>query len=265
MNEFEMSLFENALDSIDHGLEHFDQYQLTNRLRDAKQCVINLISGIDLLILQAVEKNLGEDEIYKKKKNGEPDYNRTIDPIDGLKKLNISKSRYGPDDQEKSSYSDLKRLRNFAIHHSKQKYKMAFFEFDVSYLVLYMVRFTKEFLNSDIRIYLPEHTQELILELIKDKDWFQLVEREEILSNFRFMQYESITDGCQSPVSVEPCLNCHEYMISIDENLFKVGYCINCFTKYQMARCLRCDCLVPSYDMEFCLCDSCQVYFRDYY
>ena len=67
----------------------------------------------------------------------------------------------------------------------------------------------------------------------------------------------SITEGERCPVADFPCWNCNQNYISINNELYPYGYCINCGEKNEIQECLRCGVLYPSEDGEENLCGNC--------
>jgi hypothetical protein len=80
---FQWDLFENSVDSLNHGLEHYERYREYEYPSDAKQCVINLFVSIDTMLLFIVQKEIGEDFIYRKNKKGEITKN-TISSLEAI-------------------------------------------------------------------------------------------------------------------------------------------------------------------------------------
>ena len=65
------------------------------------------------------------------------------------------------------------------------------------------------------------------------------------------------TEGERCPVADFPCWNCNQNYISINNELYPYGYCINCGEKNEIQECLRCGVLYPSEDGEENLCGYC--------
>lgn len=69
--------------------------------------------------------------------------------------------------------------------------------------------------------------------------------------------YSVIKEGGNLPVADFPCWNCNENYISIDNDLYTYGHCINCGEQNEILECLRCYTLYSSDDGDTNFCNSC--------
>lgn len=64
------SLYDNAIDSLQHGLVHYMAYDEGGEISDIKQGIMNLVNAVDLLVLEKVrqkdEKLIYENDILDK-------------------------------------------------------------------------------------------------------------------------------------------------------------------------------------------------------
>ncbi len=78
-----------------------------------------------------------------------------------------------------------------------------------------------------------------------------------IKSEVDTLSYSAIKDGGNSPVADFPCWNCYQNYISIDNDLYPYGHCINCGEENEMRRCIRCGTLYSVEDGGENLCNYC--------
>lgn len=71
------------------------------------------------------------------------------------------------------------------------------------------------------------------------------------------LAYLVIKEGGNSPVADFPCWNCNQNYISIDNNLYTYGHCINCGEENEILKCIRCGTLYYDEDGERDLCNCC--------
>lgn len=69
--------------------------------------------------------------------------------------------------------------------------------------------------------------------------------------------YSSIKEGNSLPVADFSCWNCNENYISIDDELYPYGHCINCGEENEILKCIRCEALYSSEDGEKDFCNYC--------
>lgn len=71
------------------------------------------------------------------------------------------------------------------------------------------------------------------------------------------LSYLAVKDEGNSPVADFPCWNCYQNYISIDNDLYPYGHCINCGEKNEILRCIRCETLYSTEDGGKDLCNYC--------
>ncbi|UZQ48849.1 hypothetical protein [Clostridium kluyveri] len=71
------------------------------------------------------------------------------------------------------------------------------------------------------------------------------------------LSYLAVKDGGSSPVADFPCWNCNQNYISIDNDLYTYGHCINCGEENEILKCIRCDTLYYAEDGGKDLCNYC--------
>lgn len=69
--------------------------------------------------------------------------------------------------------------------------------------------------------------------------------------------YSSIKEGDSLPVADFSCWNCNENYISIDDDLYPYGHCINCGEENEILKCTRCGTLYSSENGEKGFCNYC--------
>ena len=113
--------------------------------------------------------------------------------------------------------------------------------------------------------YVPESISFFDDEKLKDfirklKDYIK-DDMNPIKSEVDLRSYNAIKDGEGLPVANIPCWNCNQNYISLDENLYPYGKCINCGEENEILVCERCGNVYPADEgEEFCginLCDYC--------
>lgn len=75
------------------------------------------------------------------------------------------------------------------------------------------------------------------------------------------MKYMSIKDGGNSPVANFSCWNCNKELVSLNDNLYQYGYCINCGEDNDPKECIKCESIVPSDEGGLDLCENCYARF----
>ena len=70
-------------------------------------------------------------------------------------------------------------------------------------------------------------------------------------------RYSIIKDGDNLPVANFPCWNCNENYISINNDLYNYGYCINCGDENEIFQCIRCYTLYSGEEGDDNFCNYC--------
>jgi hypothetical protein len=71
------------------------------------------------------------------------------------------------------------------------------------------------------------------------------------------MKYEVAVHGGEADVADFPCTNCGEEYISLNDEIYPYGYCINCGEENEIHNCLRCGCVFGDDDGDGEFCNSC--------
>lgn len=71
------------------------------------------------------------------------------------------------------------------------------------------------------------------------------------------LSYLAIKDGGNLPVADFPCWNCNQNYISIDNDLYTYGHCINCGEENDILKCIRCGTLYSTEDGGEDFCNYC--------
>lgn len=71
------------------------------------------------------------------------------------------------------------------------------------------------------------------------------------------LSYLCVKDGGNSQVADFPCWNCNQNYISIDNDLYTYGHCINCGEENRILECIRCGTLYSAEDEGEDLCNYC--------
>lgn len=69
--------------------------------------------------------------------------------------------------------------------------------------------------------------------------------------------YLAIKERGNSPVADFPCWNCNQNYISVDNNLYTYGHCINCGEENEILKCIRCGTLYSAENSGGDLCNYC--------
>lgn len=69
--------------------------------------------------------------------------------------------------------------------------------------------------------------------------------------------YLAIKKGENSPVADFPCWNCNQNYISVDNNIYTYGHCINCGEENEILKCIRCGKIYSAEDGGEDLCNCC--------
>lgn len=78
-----------------------------------------------------------------------------------------------------------------------------------------------------------------------------------IKSDVDSSRYSIIKDGDSLPVADFPCWNCNENYISINNDLYNYGYCINCGERNEVFECIRCYTLYSGEEGNKNFCNYC--------
>ena len=71
------------------------------------------------------------------------------------------------------------------------------------------------------------------------------------------LSYLAVKDGGNLPVADFPCWNCYQNYISVDNDVYPYGHCINCGEEIEILRCIRCETIYSVEDGSGDLCNYC--------
>lgn len=257
-----LTLFENAIDSIEHGLYHLSRYPEELIISDAKQSIMNLINGLDLLILEKL-RSIDADAIFENKDNA-----NTLKAEQAYRKIKDHLSEE-IEDWEFKAYSILKKLRNNAVH-----FEFSFGEDNIkniSLLIHLCIRFIETELDKEIEELLSEENYHRCRRVLKDLPFGEIIEERYVASiEADIYTYAYSTKGMYSAVLDSPCGNCGREGISIAEDFYTFGKCVFCEEQYNIQCCERCG---HHFDADWegtevhedgdYLCDGCMDYYND--
>ncbi|RED83285.1 hypothetical protein [Cohnella phaseoli] len=254
------NLFENAIDSIDHGLQHLSDYPDELSLSDAKQSIMNLINGLDLLILEKL-RSLDEEAIFENKSKS-----NTLKAEEAYKRIK-NELNEEIEDWEFKAYAILKRLRNNAVH-----YEFSFGDDNIkniSLLIHLCLRFIETELDMEIEELISNDNYQRCRRVLKDLPFGEIIEERYVDAiEADIYAYSYSTKGMYSAVLDAPCGNCGREGISIAEDFYPYGKCVFCEEQYNIQACERCG---HEFDADWegvqvhedgdYLCDGCNDYY----
>lgn len=156
MANLELNLFENAIDSIKHSIEHYIDSQ--NKLRDYKYTILHLAQGVTLLLkerLRMEHENFIYQDIAKE--------NKTVDVETLLLRLE-KVARIQLDKEELSFIRNLITTRN-EVEHYKVELNPNAVNSLVTNCVFFLTRFTKNELKKDFSIEIGDDIWKKLLEI----------------------------------------------------------------------------------------------------
>jgi hypothetical protein len=241
---YELDLFDNAIDSLHHGLIHYMDYIESKSLSDIKQAIMNLVNSIDLLILEKVRRSKGDDAIFETDKT-DPfglGYRKTISTEKAYKL--IKADVYQISTWEFKAYKVLKILRNSATH--------SFFSFgdgseeNIVFLLHYIARFLDLELDQEIEDILENKELRFYQEKIRNLAYGFILQSRvyaAIEEEIKWMNFSSIKGGGTPVVAEWSCYECGREGISLDKDLAPYGTCAFCGTEHRIGVCSACETL----------------------
>ena len=193
-----LDLFDNALTSIVHGLEHY-----ADGIKDAtnyKFAILQIFQGIELILKERLSREhwVLIFEKVEKPKGKTVDFDRSVERLRTI--CNVSLVKY------LDKLSLMRRTRNEIEH-----YKVNISRDEASTLVGSNVPFLVEFLENELGTQLKEHLEEEV--------WRELLLIEKVYANAKKQADEAIAglrrdekDGGYNPIWI--CASCDEsYMV----------------------------------------------------
>ncbi|MFC5404313.1 hypothetical protein [Cohnella soli] len=238
--EHELDLFENAIDSLQHGLAHYMEYEENQEVTDIKQAIMNLVNSIDLMILEKLRR-FDEEQIYESEQQDKYGlgYRKTIHVDKAYRKIRDEIDAITTD--EFKAYEILKILRNSATHAS--------FTFgsnsksNIVFLLHYIARFLEDELETEIDEFLSTEEFHFYNQTIKGMSFGEVLQDRidaAIEAEIDWLNFRSIKDGGTGVVASWPCHECSKVGISVDEDLAPIGECAFCGHKHKVGVCEVC-------------------------
>jgi hypothetical protein len=236
----ELSLFDNAIDSLKHGLSHYMAYDEDGQISDIKQAIMNLVNAIDLFVLEKVRQK-DENLIYENDKTDKYGigYRQTIKADKAYKIIKGDVDQITP--EEFKAYEILKILRNSATHSSFSFGKDG--ESNIVFLLHYIARFLDNELQVDIEDLLEEDEFKFYHDKIRDLDYGEVLQERidaAIKSKIEWMNFRSLKNGGMPVVAEWDCHECGRRGISLDEELAPFGECAYCGHEHRVGICEVC-------------------------
>ncbi|MDE3841058.1 hypothetical protein C0966_17490 (plasmid) [Bacillus methanolicus] len=238
----ELDLYNNAIDSLKHGLAHYIEYEEQESISDIKQAIMNLVNAIDLFILEKVRRTKGDNSIYETDKMDRfgLGYRQTIRADKAYKLIKNDVDEIS--DDELKAYEILKILRNSATHSSFSFGEDS--EKNIVFLLHYIARFLDNELDEDIADLLDDYEFKFYHQKIIGLDYGEVLQERiyaAIESEIAWMNFRSIKDGGTPVVAEWSCHECNREGISLDEELGPYGECVFCGHKHRIAQCVVCE------------------------
>jgi|GEM_PF-4562363 len=259
-----LTIYENAVESLEHGLNHYEYYLENRTISDVKQAIMNLVNSIDLFILEKV-KRIDENKVYENSKQDKfgIGYKKTIsaEKAYGFIKSGIDEIT----DEELKAYSILKILRNAATHSDFSYGDEG--EKNIVFLLHYIARFIESELDESIKVLLNDESFSFYYTQIQELDYGQILEERihaAIESEIKYLNYRAVKDGGNNVVADWACHECGKYGVSISEELKEIGKCVFCSHVQEIGICKSCGIL---FDIEWeganydgmIFCDGCDL------
>lgn len=110
-------------------------------------------------------------------------------------------------------------------------------------------------------IYVPDSESEIDEDAIKEFaiDLVDYIKEEmnELKSEIDSMRYSAVKDGAGLPLANIPCWNCYQEYISLDDDIYPYGKCINCGEDNEIKTCGRCGSIYDADEGDGFLCGYC--------
>lgn len=238
--EYKLELYDNAIDSLQHGLSHYIIYDNEPNVSDVKQAIMNLINSIDLLVLERLKRK-DETLIYENTKNDKfgLGYKKTINAETAYKLIKGDIDKIDAD--EFKAYEILKVLRNSATHYSFAFGKDS--ENNIIFLLHYIARFLDNELGKKIEEVLNAEESKFYYRKIQHLDYGKVIQERiyaAIQSEINFLNYVEVKDGGTPVVADFSCVECDRQGVSIDERLGPYGVCVFCESVNNIESCSVC-------------------------
>ncbi|QPK87881.1 hypothetical protein IEN91_14790 [Bacillus velezensis] len=243
-----LGLLDNAIDYLQHGLHHLQEYEERLSISDIKQSIINLINSLDLFVLEKLRQVEGEEAIFASNNNKKEDYDTgyraTVHVGNAYRRIKAVLQNTITDD-EQSAYDILKLLRDSAVH-----YEFAFGqekEENMLFLLHYIGRFIDLELSVELENVLANY-HEFYFSYIEGTDYYVIVQeraeearKEMIRNDIYWYEYDTVKNGAPQIVLDWVCDECSEQSVAADNRLgVDPGVCAICFAEHEIKECFKC-------------------------
>ena len=243
-DELKLSIRQNALDSFEHALHHYNGESVS----DFKYVVLHFSHAIELFLKARLERE-HYSLIYVKPEDAKKKDGHTINLGTAIARLRVNNVRMS--EQEIKDLHFIKNVRNSIEHHIVELKKS-----EVQVYVGRAFRFLHQFLEEELKINLLD---EFPKELFKDALESLISYEERVAVAKREM------DSCRSDPrdgneqDVKFCDDCGEETILFPDPTTKDNsiHCFNCEKKFQMERCARCGLSFVVQSKDEALCAGC--------
>jgi hypothetical protein len=258
-----LDLHDNAIDSLQHGLVHYMEYDDNQSISDIKQVIMNLVNSIDLLILEKVRLVKGDDAIFENERTDRfgLGYRKTITAEKAYRLIKSDVDEIS--EEEFKAYEVLKILRNSATHSSFSFGDDS--EENIVFLLHYIARFLDNELDENIEDFLDDSEFNFYHEKIRDLEYGDILQERiyaALEEEIKWMNFRSIKDGGIPVVADWACNECRRHGVSLDEDLATYGTCVFCGAEHRIGVCSVCETLFDadwegtiSDEDDFALCD----------
>ncbi|MBD2005590.1 MULTISPECIES: hypothetical protein [Cyanophyceae] len=227
-NNFVLGLEDNAMDSLEHSVEHLCAAE---RDTDLKYTVLHIFHATELFLKARLAKD-GLEQIYKNKKV-EPD-GYTVDFKNIIKRLH----QIGVclSEQDKSDLEFLRKVRNSIEH-----YEFAGDYEQIENYVGRAMRFLKIFLYKELGLDLQNELTERTYEALLNAFGSYAERMAEHNISLHPKDY-----GVEHDLLL--CEQCHKEAVAFPDPTSKdrTVHCFRCEVRYFVKFCLRCECLILS-------------------
>lgn len=236
----ELSILDNAIDSLKHGLSHIMAYEGNEEISEIKQGIMNLVNAIDLLVLEKVRKK-DETLIYENNKFDKfgIGYRQTIKAERAYKIIRGDVAQIS--DEEFKAYEILKILRNAATHSTFSYGEDR--DFNIIFLMHYIVRFLEKELEIDLQDLIEDDVYKFYHNKIRDLGYGEVLQERiyaAIDSEISLLNFISVKDGGTPVVAEWSCHECGREGVSLDEELAPYGHCAYCGHEHRIGTCDVC-------------------------
>ena len=249
----ELDLFDNAMTSIIHGLEHFATGKSNST--GYKFAILHISQGVELILKERLAREhwvLIYDKVEKPTKSRTIDFETAVERLQAICGVGLDKYIV--------SLRRLKDVRNDIEH-----YKVNLSGEEAAVLIGSNIPFLFEFLRDELDTTLQDHVDE--------GTWLELLDIEQVFAqaiNKAKNEKALLCAGQEKDEEYPLVLSCPicglEFLVVSDKHDKEVE-CLLCKHISEMKECIRCYSLFPAEDWsaEGDLCPDCTVYVKEPY